>query len=224
MPDIRNQLEALMKATLADEVAHRDWTYEAIRPMPVPATWHPGQHVVGDCSKGVQYLCKWAGAPDPMHNNFGVYGNSQTLWLCLQHLDNPNQLQIGDIVTFGFHGDEHATMVLQPSDDPILWSFGHQGAPNTYHLSYDRRPSQYLGIPLPAYIPTPIEKLKAMTGWFAWVAWRLGEGDWKPYGKTNTKVRPNVPVLIPVEWWKALSQFLLNRKKGNLELLTTPGA
>jgi hypothetical protein len=213
--DYRSRLVQFMNATLKDEENYHTWTYLEIRPMRVPSSWVPGQHVIGDCSKGVQYLCRWAGQDDPMGSFYGPYGNSSTLWLHNQHLDHPSELLVGDFVTFGFDGDEHATMVLEAGADPLLWSFGHQGAPNTYRLSGDGRPSQYLRNPLPVYVPTPQDRLRAMTGWFAWVAWRLGEGDWKPYGRTSATVRPNVPRVIPVSWWKRYAQFLLNRKKGN---------
>jgi hypothetical protein len=204
-----------MLATLADQAAHRTWTYRAVRPMPVPPSWHPGQPVTGDCSKGVQYLCRWAGTPDPMGSAYGPYGNSQTLWLKLRHLDGPGELRVGDIVTFGIAGQEHAAMVLEPGVDPLLWSFGHQGAPNTYRLSRDRRPRQYLSLSLPDIVNTPQETLRAKTGWFAWVAWRLGEGDWKRYGKANGNVRPNVPRIIPGGWWRSYLAFLRNRKRAN---------
>lgn len=215
MPDYRKALAGLMKATLADEQTHHTWTYLAVRPMSVPASWKAGQHVTGDCSKGVQYLCRWAGTKDPMGQSYGPYGNSYTLWVHLQHLSSPSELLVGDIVTFGYNGDEHATMVLEPGPDPLLWSFGHQGAPDTYKLSEDRRPHQLLRNPLPVYVPTKQDKLRAKTGYFSWVAWKLGEGDWKPFKRADKSVRPNVPRVIPPLWWKRYAQFLLNRKKGN---------
>lgn len=215
MTDYRKALAALMQATLADEQAHQTWSYAEVRPMPVPVSWRAGQHVVGDCSKGVQYLCKWAGCADPMGGGYGPYGNSYTLWTHLQHLGSPSDLLVGDVITFGIDGNEHAAMVLQAGRDPLLWSFGHQGAPNTYKLSADGRPAQYLRNPLPTYIPTPEDKLRAQTGWFSWVAWRLGEGDWKPYGMMTKSVRPDVPRVIPPTWWARYARFLLNRKKGN---------
>jgi hypothetical protein len=213
--DYRSKLHAIMVATLADEKAHKDWVYREVRPMPVPATWHAGQAVHGDCSKGVQYLCKWVNAPDPMQNNFGPYGNSQTLWSRLQHLDHPIDLKVGDIVTFGFDGNQHATMVMETGANPLLWSFGHQGAPDSYRLSDDTRQAQFLRNPVPVYVPTPQERLRAKTGWFSWVAWKLGEGDWKYYVKNDPRVRPNVPRLIPPSWWKRYALFLKNRNKGN---------
>jgi hypothetical protein len=210
--DVRAELSRLMKATLPD---HAHWTYRAVRPLSVPVTWSKGQHVVADCSKAVQYLCRWAGAPDPMDSGWDKYGNSQTLWLRLQHLDHPSELEVGDIVTFGHNGEEHAAMVLETGDDPLLWSFGHQGAPNTYRLSQDHRPKQFLRNPIPHYAPTDPAKLRAKTGYFSWVAWKLGEGDWKKYSSANKNVRPNVPKRIPLSWWKRYAQFLLGRKKGN---------
>lgn len=215
MPDLRATLVNLMRVTITDEKTNHTWTYKEIRPLPVPATWRPGQKVVGDCSKGVQYLCKWAGAPDPMESNFGPYGNSQTIWLHAQHGIEAKNLLAGDAITFGVNGSEHVTMVLEPGDDPLLWSFGHQGAPETYRLSQDTRPHQLCHLPIPTYVPTPVEQVLSKTGWFSWVAWRLGEGDWKTFGKANPSARPNVPKLIPVTWWTRYAQFLLNRTKGS---------
>lgn len=213
--NIREKLRELMTETLTDEREHGTWTYRAVRPMSVPAHWNKGQHIVGDCSKGVQYLCKWAGGPDPMREDYGPYGNSQTLWLRCQHLDKPSDLEVGDFITFGQDGQDHATMVLEKGSNPLLWSFGHQGAPNTYRLSVDKRPKQFLRNPVPHYVPTPADKLRAKTGWFAWVAWKLGEGDWKSYKPSDVAVRPHVPKRIPLSWWKRYAQFLLRRKKGN---------
>jgi hypothetical protein len=223
-PDLRAELAAVMKATLADEATAHDWTYAAVRPMPMPTTsraWHAGLRVRGDCSKGVQYLCWWTpGVPDPMRQGWDPYGNSQTLWVRLQHYGDKLELQVGDFVTFGVDGDEHAAMVLEaPSAengfDPLLWSFGHQGAPNSYRLSQDRRPQQYLRNPIPTYVPTPLDKARARSGWFAWVAWRLGEGDYAPYGKASPKARPNVPKRIPLSWWKRYAKFVARRKHAN---------
>lgn len=213
--DHRAQLHKLMQATLADQAIHHAWNYQAVRPMPVPETWKPGQRVVGDCSKGVQYLCRWAHLPDPMKMAYGPWGNSETLCVALQHLDGASDLLVGDFVTFGVRGSEHAAMVLERGVDPLLWSFGHQGTPNTYRLSQDRRLRQFLRNPVPHYVPTPEDRLRARTGYFAWVAWKLGEGDWLHYGSANRKVRPKVGKLISPVWWKRYGQFLANRDKGD---------
>lgn len=213
--DRRAELERLMRATVDD---HTHWIYSYYRPLPVPVSWRPGQTVHADCSKGVQYLCRWADLPDPMDSGYGTWGNSATLWLKLQHLDHASDLLVGDVVTFGVAGRDHAAMVLEPGSDPLLWSDGHQGAPNTYRLSEDHRPAQFLRNPIPAYVPTPEDRLRARTGWFAWVAWRLGEGDWKTYGKRTKRVRPDVPRLIPPAWWSRYAAFMAGRRKGNKPL------
>lgn len=216
MTDVRAGLERIMRATLADQAARHDWTYRAVRPMPVPPQWKPGQSVVGDCSKGVQYVCRWVpGVPDPMGQNWGPYGNSATICARLRHLASPAELQVGDLITFGPDGDEHATMVLEAGADPLLWSFGHQGAPNMYRLSQDGREHQLLRLPVPAYVPAKADELRAKVGYWAWLQWRLGEGDWHGYRPTDRNVRPHVPRVIPAQWWRRYLRFLANRRKGN---------
>lgn len=211
----RVELERLMRATLADQAAYHDWRYRAVRPSRVPPMWHPGQYVEGDCSKGTQFLCRWGGAPDPMKNGFGDFGNSQTIWLKLHHVATASELEVGDIVTFGIDGGDHAAMVLEPGSDPLLWSFGHQGAPNTYRLSWDHRPRQFCKLPIIDPPPTHDDKLRAMTGFYSWVAWRLGEGPWRHKGVAVAAVRPAVPKLIPPDWWRRYTKFLLRRRRGN---------
>ena len=212
---VRQQLVDLMQATIADEAARHDWTYAAVRPLPTPAKpWRPGMKVRGDCSRGVQWLCWWTGAPNPMGGPYTEYGNSQTIWSNLQHVDTAADLEPGDIITFGAWGSAHATMVLAAGADPLLWSFGHQGAPESYRLSQDGRPHQLCKLPV-VFVPTPDDRLRAMTGWFAWVAWRLGEGDWRHKAPRDPRVRPHVPTLIPAVWWFRFAQFLANRKGAN---------
>jgi hypothetical protein len=219
-PDFRQMLGEIMTATVSDEQANHDWHYHAVRPMAVPPTWHPGQLVTGDCSKGYQYLNRWVGAPDPMHELYGPYGNSQTLWASLPHLVSARDLLVGDCVTFGFDGEEHAAGVKEAASaangwDPLLWSFGHEGAPNFYRLSQDHREAQFLRNPLPVFVPTPAQECRFRTGWFAWVSWKLGEGDWRAYGRSDRTVRPNVPKVIPLGWWQRYAKFLARRHHGN---------
>jgi hypothetical protein len=201
-----------MSATILDRA---NWTYAEVRPLRVPPSWKKGQHVTADCSKGVQYLCKWAGAPDPMGNEFGPWGNSQTIWAHLHHLDTAAELEVGDIVTFGPDGDAHAAMVMVPGADPTVWSFGHQGAPDSYKLSEDSRPQTFCKLPVVEPPPSPQDKLRAMTGFYAWAAWRLGEGPFRGEGLHNPAVRPNVPKVISLGWWARYHKFLANRQKGN---------
>jgi hypothetical protein len=214
----RQRLVEIMRATLADEHARHDWTYRAVRPLYVPHTWVPGQRVTSDCSKGVQYLCRWADAPDPMQNGFGPAGNSQTIWLRLHHVLSAGELEPGDPVIFGYDGRDHAAMALEAGPDPLLWSDGHQGAPNTYRLSQDHRLKTYCKLPVVVQPPTPQDKLRAHTDFYSWMAWSLGEGPWRHYGASNPAVRPNVGRVIAVShptWWKRRIEFIANRNKGD---------
>ncbi len=221
--DFQAKLEQLMDETAAD---HANWTYRAVRPIAVGnRPWRKGMKVISDCSKGVQKLCWWAHCPhDPLGRNWDEYGNSQTLWSACQHLDHASDLRVGDFVTFGRDGEEHAAMVRKTGADPLLWSDGHQGAPNFYRLSQDKRTHQYLRNPLPKYEPTKAERCRARTGWFAWVAWRLGEGDWHTYGNSNPKVRPNVPKRIPFTWWTRYARFIARRKKADRPKTAPPNS
>lgn len=221
--DYRAVQKKLMAETVADEAAHHDWTYRAVRPMYVPRSWRPGQRVTGDCSKGCQYIDRWSGNPhDPMHMEYGPYGNSYTIWLHAPHLAHATDLKVGDFVTFGFDGEEHAAKVYAPGSDPMLWSFGHQGAPQFYRLSRDHRPHQFCRNPLGVYKPTANDILRAKTGWFAWMQWLNGTGDWHKKGKKNRHVRPNIPRVIPLSWWRRRARRWRRRHRGNTESTATP--
>ena len=66
-----------------------------------------------------------------------------------------------------------------------------------------------------AYLNTKLtyaQKLRLKTGYWSWVAWRLGEGAWKGYGKANPRVRPDVPTRIPQLWWHQFALFLKARQ------------
>ncbi len=222
--DHRALLHTLMKETLADEAAHHTWTYAAIRPEAMPhRPWKAGQKVRSDCSKGVQFLAWWAGCPnDPMGMHWGPYGNSSTLAVHLHHVDKASDLLVGDIVTFGQGGDEHAAMVLERGTDPLLWSMGHQGAPNSYRLSQDRRVHQLLHNPIPVYLETPADKLRAKTGFWSWVQWREGTGAWRNYPPLTKSVRPNVPRVISPLWWRRWRKIAAARNAANASLSSTP--
>jgi len=222
--DYRAKLHTLMKQTLADEAAHHTWTYAAVRPLAMPhRPWSAGQRVRGDCSKGVQFLCWWAACPnDPMGLHYGPYGNSSTLAMRLRHLSHASELKVGDIVTFGPGGNEHAAMVMEAGNDPLLWSNGHQGAPNTYRLSYDKRVHQLLHNAVPVYLATPADRLRAKTGFWSWVQWREGEGAWRHYPPMAKSVRPNVPLVIPPHWWLRWRKLVRGRLAANQALSSTP--
>jgi hypothetical protein len=209
----RKLLHELMLETLADS---RHWDYRAIRPQTIPPSWVKGKHVDSDCSDGVRMLCRWAGVTDdPAGNHYGPYGNSSSIWAHLHHVTTAAQLEVGDIVVFGTMGKDHAAAVLDPGPDPLLWSDGHQGAPNTYRLSVDRRVKTYCKLAIADVPPTPQDKLRAQTDFYAWVAWRLGEGPWLHYGPMNPHVRPNVAKVISPLWWARWRQFIANRHTGD---------
>lgn len=202
-----------MARTVADRA---NWTYAAVRPEPVPSSWKKGQEVRADCSKGVQFLCKWAGMLDPMRENYGPYGNSTTIWLNLKHISFSEQ-RVGDIVVFG--PDKHACMIYEAGGDPTVWNMGEQGQPALKKLSQEiaGHPGvrYWLCQVAPPPKPSVKDELRAEKGFYAWVAWKLGEGQWKPYGPADPTVRPNVSRRIPLRWWLDYRKFLANREKGN---------
>jgi len=132
-PSKRDLLHAFMTATAGNAYG---WNYREVRPLPLPAKLSHG--VNADCSFGVKILCDWAGVPDPTGENYDGYGNSISIYNHLPHISKA-QAKTGDILLFGPNGAWHATMILEPGADPLLWSHGHQGAPNLYRLSADKR-------------------------------------------------------------------------------------
>lgn len=219
MTDIRAGLEQTMRAWLADEAANQDTDYAAVRPLPLYGAkggGYPKGKKRSDCSWGARLVCWWtAGAPDPMGTRYEGGGNSSTICFALHEVGSPAELEVGDPVTFGPGGDEHVALTLEPGADPLMFSDGHQGAPNTYRLSYDTREKQLRKLPVAPPPLTRQEKLQAATGWFSWMKWLLGEGEWKPYGSKNQQVRPSVPRVVPLSWWARRARFLLNRRKGD---------
>lgn len=58
----------------------------------------------------------------------------------------------------------------------------------------------------------PARVLVTRKGYFAFAAWRLGEGDWKGYGRKNAAVRPSIPKRVPLKWFARLVKQLAARK------------
>lgn len=135
-PSKRELLHAYMAATAGNRYG---WLYREIRPLKIPPLLAKG--VVADCSFGIKILCHWAGIPDPTGRGYDGYGNSTSMFGHLQHISLA-EAKVGDIVLFGPNGSWHAAMIFTPGDDPMLWSHGHQGAPNMYRLSADKRKPQ----------------------------------------------------------------------------------
>lgn len=61
---------------------------------------------------------------------------------------------------------------------------------------------------------SPEAKLRAREGFWSWLQWLLGEGDWQKHGRRNVRVRPNVPRKIPLRWWSRVGEFVANRGEG----------
>lgn len=222
MANVRERIYTLMHETLADERRRHDWSYEAVRPMPVPDHWHKGKHIRGDCGKGYQYLVHWAGGPDPMGMRFGPYGNSASVTHHLPHRHSLNDMEIGDAVTFGPYGDEHTTGVMRLIRnerghvvDLELWSFGGPGTPNSYKLSQERRKHYLLKLPVGEFKARTTAELRLLTGFWAWRQWKDGVGDWHGHGKANKHLRPDVPRIIPLAWWRHYWRLHRRRKLGD---------
>lgn len=145
-PTVRDELLAYMTATATGKYG---WQYREIRPLTLPPLLQAG--LEADCSFGVKILCHWAGVKDdPTGENWNGYGNSGSIFGHLPHI-TVAEAKVGDIVVIGPGGEYHAAMILTPDpQNPRLWSFGHQGAPNVYPLLADtRRPFTICRIPAP---------------------------------------------------------------------------
>lgn len=57
-----------------------------------------------------------------------------------------------------------------------------------------------------------LEKARNLSGYWAWLAWTLGEGPYKAWGPRAGKSRPNVPHRIPRSWWVRRAAYLTKRK------------
>lgn len=224
----RIRMVALMEKTVADQSAHGNWRYRAVRPQDVIAAYYSGQRVDADCSDGGRDLARVSGVKDdPAGTGYLPYGNSSSIWAHLHHIDLAD-VEPGDMGTFGYYaGEKHALVFWEKfgsgAQDWWVWNHGAPGQPAKRRLIDEI--AAHLGMTLTVCRlnvvdppDTPEEKLREMTGFYAWVAWRLGEGPFKKYGKTNSTVRPDVPKLIPVAWWRDLARFLANRKKPNRQV------
>ena len=144
-PSVREELLAYMTATATGKYG---WQYKEVRPLPLPPLLEHG--ITADCSFGVKILCHWAGVQnDPTGNDWDGNGNSTSIYNHLPHIPVAEG-RVGDIVVFGPNGSAHAAMIMAADPtNPKLWSFGHQGAPNVYHLHDDSRPATVCKLPAP---------------------------------------------------------------------------
>lgn len=109
-----------------------------------------GHHIQFDCSQAVTQLCKWAGLHDPNGLEYRYAGYTGTLLHTLPHYSNPSGAMCGAIVVYGPGTGEHASMVYEPGEDPLLWSHGFDGGPVLIRLSkqraFHRAPVTFLSI------------------------------------------------------------------------------
>lgn len=214
----------MMSKTVADQENYGNWRYAAVRPQQIPP-FYPGPHihVYADCSDGARMIARWSGVKDdPAGYNWQPFGNSTSIFFHLHHI-HIAEVQPGDIFTFGYHmGEHHACMAYKYESGKgwLVWNHGAQGQPHIVSLAVEQLGHAgmimtccQLNVVDPP--PTPEDKLRAKTGFYSWVAWRLGEGPWRKYGKLNGKVRPNVPTVVSLRWWKDYAAFLRARKQGN---------
>lgn len=218
----RQRLVTLMERTVHDQERYGNWTYRAVRPQSIPPAY-AGQRVQADCSNGARMLAHWAGVKDdPAGTGYQPYGNSSSIWAHCEHIPL-SEAQPGDIATFGFRSGEHHACVLyqyDPSRGWLVWNHGRPGQPYITTLGAEQygHPGMlatYCQIAVVDPPATPEDKLRAKTGFYSWVAWRLGEGPWRKYGGCDAKVRPAVPTVIPPRWWADYARFLKNRRKPN---------
>lgn len=217
----RQHAVSLIGETVADQKRLGLDRYAAVRPQTIPSLWSPGQRLTLDCSDYCRFICRNAGIPDPAGNSYEPFGNSSSIWLHLHHIPIV-EAQPADIVTFGYVTGEHHASILY-SFDPRrgqwqVGNFGAQGQPIIDWLAQEI--SYHAGMTVTVCRvevkdppPTAADRLRAMTGFYAWVAWRLGEGPWRHYIPRTPSVRPDVPALIPLAWWVRFKQFEANRHK-----------
>lgn len=220
----RERCADLIRKTCADQERLGHDVYGFFRPQTIPPAYVPGMKLVLDCSDYCRFVVRAAGVDDdPAGNDWASFGNSSSIWTHLHHVDLKDA-QPGDIVTFGYWtGEKHACILLDRDAKTGQWrvgNFGKQGQPVITWLAHEMAFHHgmtmtvcRLNVVEPP--PTPEGRLRAETGFYHWVAWKLGEGAWKKYGKANKTVRPDVPFVISPVWWKRYAVFLKNRKKGN---------
>lgn len=159
------RLHRLMVATAGNPY---HWTYNLVRPLTLPKTrvpeiaWKTNKTLAvalerriegyrSDCSWGAKTLFWLVGcADDPTGQKWSGYGNSSSIYAHLSKrfgLNNsyhpsPADLarcKVGDIGVVGVNGKDHVWVVMEAGENPLVWSDGHQGAPNTYRVLDDAR-------------------------------------------------------------------------------------
>jgi len=161
----QKHLHTVMVATLGNPYG---WTYNEVRPLYLPkrrltvtelATFAGVKKGLGllvsryrsDCSFGAKTLFWLIGAKDdPTGTNWGPWGNSSSIYAHLPKRFGLNnayhpasadlaRCEVGDILVVGLNGGEHVAVILEKGPNPLVWSDGHNGAPDSYHVLDDAR-------------------------------------------------------------------------------------
>lgn len=109
-----------------------------------------GGHIMFDCSQAVTQICKWAGLDDPNNLGYAWPGYTGTLLAARPHYTAAKNAGIGAIVVYGPSTGDHASMVYEPGNNPLLWSHGFDGAPVLIRFSAQKKmhrsPATFLSI------------------------------------------------------------------------------
>lgn len=178
------------------------------------------------CNSFVDYCFAKAGRPlDELSRSAGV---ELTLALARQRGWVVSDPMPGDLVVFTF---SHIGFVdsVRPSGHAIVTIEGNTGSAGAVSDStiggdgvYHKMRAMELVrafIRVPGDVgrvkgrwPSPV--LRRRKGYWAWLAWSLGAGDWTGYPAKAGYVRPAVGKRVPLSWWKRRLKFVRNRKKG----------
>lgn len=109
-------------------------TYAQIRPI-------DGEHqrhklpLRFDCSGAATDCYAWAdNVSDPNGERYNGLGFTGTLYQHMHHI-TAEEVKPGDIGIYGNYPGHHAVLALEHGPDPVVFSMGHQGDPNSYRAS-----------------------------------------------------------------------------------------
>jgi murein DD-endopeptidase MepM/ murein hydrolase activator NlpD len=143
---------------------------------------------------------------------FGFRDNGSTVWGCRLTLLTGDGLRC-----FYTHLGRYARGIAPGAAVRQGQLLGWLGRPPRFeaHLHFGAQPpadpeSIAVG---PPKLETLEDRLRARTGFFPWANWFLGRGDWKPFGRRDPEVRPDVPAKIPRAWWRRLAMLVTPRPK-----------
>lgn len=113
--------------------------YRQSRPMPL-AQMH-GRHlpITTDCSGSYTGMCLAAGAPDPNGRNYDGSGYTGTLRARMGRLQHVAACRPMDAIVYGPGTGTHVVAVLEPGDDPLVFSHGQESGPRVYRHSVELR-------------------------------------------------------------------------------------